>query len=118
MNDKYYSAQDIMDQAIGTDAYFQIKSILTSLVPADVVPRAAYDQIAWERDLAVQQLREDYGVGLGEKKPDKGTPVKCCDCVYAVEDGGWLFCEGDVVEPYGYCSQGRTRGETGETDRR
>lgn len=118
MNDKYYSAQDIMDQAIGTDAYFQIKSILTSLVPADVVPRAAYDQVAWERDLAVQQLREDYGVGLGEKNQNKCPPVKCCDCVYAVEDGGWLFCEGDVVEPYGYCSKGRTGGGTGETNRR
>ena len=68
MSDKYYSTQDIMEKAIGTDAYFQIKSILTGLAPADVVSRAAYEQVAWERDLAVQQLREDYGVGLGEKK--------------------------------------------------
>lgn len=118
MNDKYYSAQDIMDQAICTDAYFQIKSILTGLAPADVVSRAVYDQVTYERDIAAQQLREDYGVGLGERKPDKSTPVKCCDCVYAVEDGGWLFCEGDVVEPYGYCSKGRTGGGTGEINRR
>lgn len=35
---------------------------------ADVVSRAAFDQVMWERDVAIQQLREDYGVGLGEKK--------------------------------------------------
>ena len=37
---------------------------------ADVVPKSSYDQTAWERDLAIKQLREDYGVGLGEKKKD------------------------------------------------
>lgn len=34
----YYSARDILDKAIGTDAYFQIKSILTGLQSADVAP--------------------------------------------------------------------------------
>ena len=34
----------------------------------EAVHRAAYDQCAWERDLAIEQLRNDYGVGLGEKK--------------------------------------------------
>ena len=39
-----------------------------ALPAADVVPKAAFDQVVWERDVAIQQLREDYGVGLGEKK--------------------------------------------------
>lgn len=30
--------------------------------------QAALDQIKWERNLAIDQLREDYDVGLGEKK--------------------------------------------------
>ena len=59
---------------------------------ADVVPRVAYDQVAWERDMAIQQLREDYGVGLGEKKPVDvvevvrgrwkkiGAYAKCTNC--------------------------------------
>jgi hypothetical protein len=34
--DNYFSARDILDKAIGTDAYFQIKSILFSLKAADV----------------------------------------------------------------------------------
>ena len=37
---------------------------------ADVVPKSLYDQTAWERDLAIKQLREDYGVELGVKKKD------------------------------------------------
>lgn len=36
--DNYYSSRDILDKAIGTDAYFRIKSILTGMKAADVVP--------------------------------------------------------------------------------
>ena len=48
---------------------------------ADVVPKSLYDQTAWERDLAIKQLREDYGVELGEKKKD----------VAPVQHGRWLL---------------------------
>ena len=34
--DNYFSARDILEKAIGTDSYFQIKSILTSTKAADV----------------------------------------------------------------------------------
>lgn len=37
MAEYYYSARDILEKAIGTDAYFQIKSILFGLKAADVV---------------------------------------------------------------------------------
>lgn len=33
----YFSARDILEKAIGTDAYFQIKSVLFGLKVADVV---------------------------------------------------------------------------------
>lgn len=36
--DNYFSAKDILGKAIGTDAYFQIKSILFGLKAADVAP--------------------------------------------------------------------------------
>ena len=36
MTEYYYSARDILDKAIGTDAYCQIKAILTSIKAADV----------------------------------------------------------------------------------
>jgi len=35
---KYYDGKKIMEKAMGTDAYFQIRSILTSLEPEDVAP--------------------------------------------------------------------------------
>lgn len=34
--DNYFSSKDILNKAIGTDAYFQIKSILFSLKAAEV----------------------------------------------------------------------------------
>lgn len=42
----------------------------------EAVHRSAYDQCAWERDLAIEQLRNDYGVGLGEKKSAYVVEVK------------------------------------------
>ena len=36
--DSYFRAKDILDKAIGTDSYFQIKSILTGMKAADVAP--------------------------------------------------------------------------------
>lgn len=36
--DNYFKASDILDNAIGTDAYFQIKSILLGTKTADVAP--------------------------------------------------------------------------------
>lgn len=51
--------------------------------PMDVVSAGAYEQVAWERDLAVQQLK-DYGVGLGQAK-DLAEVTRCKDCKY----GDW-----------------------------
>ena len=36
--DNYFKASDILDKAIGTDAYFPIKSILLGTKTADVAP--------------------------------------------------------------------------------
>ena len=35
--DSYFRARDILDKAMGTDSYFQVKSILFGLKAADVV---------------------------------------------------------------------------------
>ena len=41
-------------------------------------------QLRRERDLAIQQLKGDYGVGLGEpKNPDVVKVVRCKDCKYS-----------------------------------
>lgn len=54
--------------------------------PMDVVSAGAYEQVAWERDLAVQQLK-DYGVGLGQRKNENLVKVTHCrDCKYGDYD--------------------------------
>ena len=51
----------------------------------EAVHRSAYDQCAWERDLAIEQLRNDYGVGLGEKKSvDVVEVVRCEKCIHCM----------------------------------
>lgn len=59
--------------------------MLECLPGADVVSRAAFDQVMWERDVAIQQLREDYGVGLGEKKAADVVERKRGEWVYEAQ---------------------------------
>ena len=54
----------------------ELAHAIEAVSAADVVPKGAYDQVAWERDVAIEQLREDYGVGLGEKKAADVVDVK------------------------------------------
>lgn len=55
-----------------------------NLYAIDVVPRGAYCQASWERDLAIEQLRS-YGVGLGEEA-DVQSVVRCKDCRYSIPE--------------------------------
>lgn len=57
----------------------------------DMVSRGLFEQIKWERDVAIEQLKE-LGYGLGEK-PKMGywiegdmTRWKCSNCGYGVLD--------------------------------
>ena len=85
---------------------------LQNLPAADVVPKAAYEQVAWERDLAVKQLHEDYGVGLGGKKNDAVKVVRCKNCRYyqtaKSNKKGFLICpaSGMEITETDYCSYG------------
>lgn len=91
---------------------------IDNLPAADVVPKAAYDQVAWERDLAVKQLHEDYGVGLGGKKADTVKVVRCYECrlestVHCpmVHKGGFFggLCAENKADDF--CSYGELKGE-------
>ena len=72
-------AKAVYMHGFGKNKYVPLKAIQQATA-ADVVARAAYDQVAWERDLAIEQLREDYGVGLGEKKPADVVELKHGRC--------------------------------------
>lgn len=78
----------------------------------EAVHRSAYDQCAWERDLAIEQLRNDYGVGLGEKKSaDVVEVVRCKDCVYSKN---YTCTRGEMYDdtryrPDYFCADGERR---------
>lgn len=79
----------------------EIEAAIKAVPPADVVPRGAYDQAVWERDLAIEQLRS-YGVGLGEKV-DVQSVVLCKDCKHSVpEDVTMDFCDTYECWYWGY----------------
>jgi len=59
---------------------------IENLPAADVVPRSAYEQVVWERDTAIRQLREDYGVGLGQKKSKEKTMKYCFGDIVIVDE--------------------------------
>ena len=68
---------------------------------ADVISKGLYEQIKWERDVALAQL-EEYGVSLGEKA-----------AVVKVRHGRWVFgkdlacCWGQILKNkyHLYCSE-------------
>ena len=86
-------------------------------------------QIKCERDVAIKQLRDDYGVGLGEpKNPDVVKVVRCKDCKYSRDlqttSEKYNYCKGVVICTNGeisntefavwgndFCSYGEREGE-------
>ena len=54
---------------IADEAFADAIRIIESIEPADVVSVSAYKQVMWERDVAVEQLKQ-IGKGLGETMDD------------------------------------------------
>ena len=81
----------------------------------EAIPKGAYEQVKWERDMAIQQLN-DYGVQLGEKT-DCVRVVRCKDCAfwqdnnngYPHPDCRWVQIETPDADDY--CSLGNRRGD-------
>lgn len=66
--------------AIHAQEHHHIFHILDKIPAADVVSRATFEQAMWERDVAIQQLK-DLGVGFGEKA-DVAPVVRCDECIH------------------------------------
>lgn len=84
---------------------------------ADVVSRAAFDQVMWERDTAMEQLKE-HGIPFGGKA-DVVAVVRCKDCVWWDNDSDLPWCVNKFVglvcsRPNDFCSYGEKRGAGGE----
>ena len=83
----------------------------------DAVPVGAHEQVCWERDVAIAQLK-DYGVSFGEKA-DCVKVVRCAECnngtVCANMKGTkYVDCVLDdysVRKPTDFCSYGERRSD-------
>ena len=62
----------------------KIKGLNKNTITQKMYTEKDVQQIKWECDLAIQQLKGDYGVGLGKpKSPDVVKVVRCMDCKYS-----------------------------------
>lgn len=88
---------------------------MADLKQDSTLSRGDYEQVKWERDCAIQQLQEDYGVGLGEMKPENLVEVVFCkDCKYMTGLSPHVpmsKCEilKTMVFPEDFCSYGERR---------
>ena len=102
-------------KAFGHDAV-RILTHIHFMPAADVVSRTAYDQTAWERDTALQQLKS-IGKGLGERMDDVAPVVRCKDCCHSYDslDGricSYGPCVDCVVDDDFWCKNGERENET------
>ena len=58
------------------------KEIFLEAHAVDAVSRGVYDQIKWERDIAIEQLAE-LGIGFGAKVPDMVEVGACEGCIFS-----------------------------------
>lgn len=108
MKRKNYNDPTIyLDEAIG---------LLLDVPTADVASRELFEQIKWERDIAMAQLKE-HGIAFGAKKTaDVVEVVRCKDCVNYC---GFERCKNGIcdvdpvskraVQPYDFCSYGERK---------
>lgn len=81
---------------------------LINEIKADVVSRKAYEQVKWERDAAIEQLKS-YGVSLFEDA-DVVKVVRCKDCIHYKDE--WceiLKAETPIAD--GFCCYGERKCE-------
>ena len=94
--------QDLEDNKVPCSTYDDAVAIVKGQDKIETVARETYEQIKWERDIALGQLRS-YGVELGEDAE-----------VHVVNHGRWLInCDGG----YPYCSECRKEPENGKMTR-
>ena len=91
----------------------QLCEMLDRQPTLEAIPKGVYEQVKWERDMAIQQLN-DYGVQLGEKA-DCVRIVRCLDCKYYDKFDGFGLCmmsnDIDGWQYDDFCSYGERRGD-------
>ena len=110
-------AIDICEMAIDDSWEYDYADDRMFEIPAvDAVERGVFEQVAWERDIAVGQL-SDIGKSFGEKMDDVAKVVRCRECVhfepFRRHDG---FCKIDgMLRDNDFFCKGGQRREDGDT---
>lgn len=85
---------------------------------ADVVPVSAYKQVMWERDTAVEQLKQ-IDKGLGEIMDDVVSVVRCKNCENwqtdwnpSIPDRHYCAVMDSMMKANDFCSYGEMREDT------
>ncbi len=68
--------EDLLDRSFYPSI---VKNALEKVPTVDAVSREVVEQIQWERDCAIEQLRE-HGIPFVGKAPDVVKVVRCRDC--------------------------------------
>ena len=82
-----------------------IRRVLRQVPGVDAVIRPVVEQIQWERDCAIEQLK-DHGIPFGGKAPDVVKVVRCKDCKHFTTDCGVTYCDyhtSHACDYDGYC---------------
>lgn len=69
-----------------------IHSFIETAHAADVVSKGVYEQVQWERDMAMQQL-EEHGIPFCGVADDVVNVVRCKDCIHSVQLLDRLMCK-------------------------
>lgn len=64
------------------------------------------EQIKWERDVAMQQLKE-HGIPFGGVADDVVKVVRCKDCKFYYDNGG----DTCITEPDWFCADGEVKND-------
>lgn len=99
-----------------------VRRVLMQTKSVDAVSREVLDQIRWERDIAIEQLKE-HGIPFGGIAPDVVEVVRCKDCKYRIEDKDFVHGHYCVKRPHNggyfcddgdFCSYGKRRVDDGK----
>lgn len=73
VNENTHKSNYMGDTLMSYEVAGMIEDCIENTPTIDAVSIEAYEQVKWERDTAIKQLQDDYGVGLGEKKKESCT---------------------------------------------
>ena len=87
------------------------RKLMVDALAADVVSKGVYEQVQWERDMAMQQL-EEHGIPFGGTADNVVEVVRCKDCEHykGEQNNCWLMRA--KMKPNDFCSYGERKEQT------